>query len=645
MIEEQHLVAAGEGGARERMVLRLAVPEARPALEIDHVGLRSRGFIRGNDGNLMLSDAAGEEDEGVLVVAVIASRRRPAVVDWSLAGGIVVAVAMATETETEQENERRAVGNIALVMASHHTPVTPTSLPLSSPSPPKSPAHFFPHQNSLLAFSSLSHLFLKGMAYLHLAHTLADAFNALADEVQTLTDRKTVLEHKLRFAHEQFQYLADKYAPAAPEIAETLAKLQPPRQTSVDTSLPVPLPRSFDPDTQHQIALVIRDGRRVASQLVSLGEASKTTGSSRETLSHTSHEETSMSTTLEQDFTVEGKKGNLQCPFSKPVTASGAGNQQDGLADDATPHHSMDPICAAMYEESTSQPAPNGTPAGKCPIRYMDQHSPEEVAHYVETHKHELPRSHEVCLRRYQRNDEQIKKIDSKYGDIVSMIEGLGQLHQPMLPEAEQTQQNSDVEEASNERVENWAQAVSVNTDPAEDDKAPTQVDEDRESHFDRDRPLRAVRVGESPSRPWGIQVPVYELAEHDDDQPLSPPPAPVRMPSPTRNTQSPVKGAGKCPFDHTKLPAMRGFGAPPKLEAHRPVSPDAPSQQPPRPLTPTKEAAPPHPSPPPQPAFINPDMVKGSGNTPQMIFTGPVFIGYPMEQAIQFMNQYRGNQ
>jgi hypothetical protein len=41
------------------------------------------------------------------------------------------------------------------------------------------------------------------MEYLHLAHTLADAFNALADEVQTLTDRKTVLEHKLRFAHEQ----------------------------------------------------------------------------------------------------------------------------------------------------------------------------------------------------------------------------------------------------------------------------------------------------------------------------------------------------------------------------------------------------------------------------------------------------------
>lgn len=41
------------------------------------------------------------------------------------------------------------------------------------------------------------------MDHLRLSHTLADAFNALADEVQILADRKTVLEHKLRFAHEQ----------------------------------------------------------------------------------------------------------------------------------------------------------------------------------------------------------------------------------------------------------------------------------------------------------------------------------------------------------------------------------------------------------------------------------------------------------
>lgn len=36
-----------------------------------------------------------------------------------------------------------------------------------------------------------------------LMKTLTENFNVLADEVQLLSDRKTVLEHKLRFAHEQ----------------------------------------------------------------------------------------------------------------------------------------------------------------------------------------------------------------------------------------------------------------------------------------------------------------------------------------------------------------------------------------------------------------------------------------------------------
>ncbi len=36
-----------------------------------------------------------------------------------------------------------------------------------------------------------------------LAQTLIESFNALADEVQNLIDRKTILEHKLRFSHEQ----------------------------------------------------------------------------------------------------------------------------------------------------------------------------------------------------------------------------------------------------------------------------------------------------------------------------------------------------------------------------------------------------------------------------------------------------------
>lgn len=41
------------------------------------------------------------------------------------------------------------------------------------------------------------------MSYPHLTKTLVESFNALADEVQSLIDRKTILEHKLRYAHEQ----------------------------------------------------------------------------------------------------------------------------------------------------------------------------------------------------------------------------------------------------------------------------------------------------------------------------------------------------------------------------------------------------------------------------------------------------------
>lgn len=41
------------------------------------------------------------------------------------------------------------------------------------------------------------------MSHHQLSQALVDSFTALADEVQSLTDSKTVLEHKLRFAHEQ----------------------------------------------------------------------------------------------------------------------------------------------------------------------------------------------------------------------------------------------------------------------------------------------------------------------------------------------------------------------------------------------------------------------------------------------------------
>lgn len=444
-------------------------------------------------------------------------------------------------------------------------------------------------------------------------------------------------------AIQQFQYLADKYAPAAPEIAETLAKLQLPPHIALDDTSPVPLPQRIFPQSQHHIALVIRDGRRAASKLTSLGEASKTTASGEEeTSSHTSHLETSMSTTLEQDFTVEGKKGNLQCPFSQGAAAINGNELHPEGVDVPTSFHSADPICAAMMEESASQPgAVNGTQASKCPIRFLDKHTPEEVARYVETHKHELPRSHEICLRRYQHNEEQIKKLDSKYGNVVSMIEDLSHLHKPMLPEDEAPQHRSDVDRSSNDRVESWAQAVSVTTDPEADAEPPVEVDDDRQSHFDR--PLKEVRVGESPSRPWGISVPVFEPSDNDVDHPMSPPPAPVRMPSPVQSAQTPVKVTGrKCPFDHNNPSALAGLGISCKPSVKEPSSPQHMLPEG-LPFTPAKEAAPQASAPLPRPTFINPELSK-SGSA-QMVFTGPVFIGYPMEQAIQFMNQYQRDQ
>lgn len=57
---------------------------------------------------------------------------------------------------------------------------------------------------------------VNGMNYPHPAQTLVESFNALADEVQLLIDRKTILEHKLRFAHEQVCHGHFSQAPQSP---------------------------------------------------------------------------------------------------------------------------------------------------------------------------------------------------------------------------------------------------------------------------------------------------------------------------------------------------------------------------------------------------------------------------------------------
>ncbi|KAI0200058.1 hypothetical protein F4808DRAFT_451097 [Astrocystis sublimbata] len=477
----------------------------------------------------------------------------------------------------------------------------------------------------------------------HLTLTLVESFNALADEVQNLSDRQTILEHKLRYAHEQFQYLADKYAAAAPEVSETLVNIQVPPElhnSSLANTNFVPLPNRKSSDSKHQIAVIIREGRRVASSLTDFSKSSQTSRS-RDSLDPTTV--TSMSTILEQDFTVEGKKGSLDCPFSQPSEQEPGGNKAQSHQDAAAQH--VNPICAAMLDDTGSEAA-----ATKCPIRYLDQHSPEEIADYLEKHKHEIPRSHEVCVRRYQK-EEHVKKMDAKYGNLVSMVEGLGKIHQPMLPEQD-TRPQSDVERGSSDRVHDWAHTVSATAadDPEATCRDDDEEDEERQSHFDR--PLKEVRLGESPSRPWGISVPIFSDGQSSQgvhrERLASPPPAPVHMPSSDPNEATPLPKMGKCPFDHTKLTSMMNDTPLHKQEDKNP-SHHASLQPLDQPFTPAQNMPPAQTAAAglPQPAFINPadlNRPKASG-TPQMVFTGPVFIGYPIEQAIQFMQHFQGQQ
>ena len=90
------------------------------------------------------------------------------------------------------------------------------------------------------------------------------------------------------------------------------------------------------------------------------------------------------------------------------------------------------------------------------------------------------------------------------------MIKGLGMKHQPLLPSKEEDEEDDPaLDTKSMRKVESWAQRVDADNEGAEmpnDTKTHVSGFDDRQAHFDR--PLKEIRVGESPSRPWGIHVP-----------------------------------------------------------------------------------------------------------------------------------------
>lgn len=214
-----------------------------------------------------------------------------------------------------------------------------------------------------------------------------------------------------------------------------------------------------------------------------------------------------------------------------------------------------DPIVAEPHPaEARSAVPPSHTPSqaastSKCPIRFLDQHSPEEVAEYFQNHRHEIPRSHEICVKRFQRSDDQIRQLDHKYGSLVNMIQGLGQKHQPML-HIRTDGEDLSLGRTSQENVEAWAHKVDEDGIVGADGLhgvAEDNVAIQRDVRFDR--PLKDIRVGESPSRPWGISVPqaahIPPSAQERPDMDVfqqPEPPTPSTAPLEQRRTKSPIE-------------------------------------------------------------------------------------------------------
>ena len=225
---------------------------------------------------------------------------------------------------------------------------------------------------------------------------------------------------------------------------------------------------------------------------------------------------------MEHDYTTPGTPGELKCPFSTNQAnlpsnhANGSKDRPSSLPtppDLKEPAMLSDPIAAEFHADAARAPSSAADSAPKCPIRFLDVHSPEEVAAYFQNHKHEIPRSHAVCVQRYQSNAASIRRLDAKYGSLVSMIHGLGAKHQPLLPVAEDgsaadTSEEKIVRQKPLELVEQWAM-TSADSDGSSSE---TNRGLDPSEHAQRtprfDRPLQDIRLGESPSRPWGIQVP-----------------------------------------------------------------------------------------------------------------------------------------
>lgn len=451
--------------------------------------------------------------------------------------------------------------------------------------------------------------------------------------------------------------MADRYATGDSKALSVLAELQS-LSTSLTNNTAHYRPHGPAQTTTPEITAILQNVFQLKGRLANLDKKLRGSTLSVNSISSTVCEkQKSQSNILEKDFTVSGEESPLNCPFSHTIHGTKStdkinyshprDNTESRISEDNRKSIANDPqnsVCGALYTESKNLPKA-GPGWSKCPIRFLGHCSPEEVAKYFETHKHEIPRSHEICVKRQQKNEDHIRKLDLKYGNLVSMIEELGQKHQPLLPDDEEI---SATQIRSNNRLENWAQNVSVNGVTLESGGDTTHDENVREQIFDRQ--MKDIRVGESPSHPWGISVPVTNLSGRQiSSSPESLSMLPEYIDKAGQNPKSDVKKLQQPPdqtlpdqsflsckhqqqhsvLNNTTLPM--GY-EPPVTTCSYIQTNDTKTKAP---ITPSETQNP--------KSIKTPQIVSVSGaQMPHITFTGPVFLGYQMEDALKLVHQLK---
>ncbi|KAI9801911.1 MAG: hypothetical protein M1833_002225 [Piccolia ochrophora] len=407
--------------------------------------------------------------------------------------------------------------------------------------------------------------------------SLVDGFGAISKELARLNDQTSLLNERLSRSDERIRELESNKNPARKALKDSI---------SPSKSAAPPVCQARSRTSEDPGKTLLRSNR-----------------------------------SIEENFTTSGREGGLQCPFAamgatKPVDHPALPNLQ------MSPGHApTDPIEAELHASQSSPPPSATVSTSKCPIRFLDQHSPEEVAQYFERHKHEIPRSHEICVKRYQTNSESIRELDAKYGNLVSMIQGLGLKHQSLLPTKEEDEAASSGH-ITNDRVSKWAKGVSESVSGSKAvflEGNGEGGDMERSGHFDR--PLKDVRVGESPSRPWGISVPIAKT---------------TKLSIPTE------QGEPQYKLPHRSgTPITQGLGNDSPIQSP-PLSGPSGSRQGNGVLGESgkkrsTDSARVHPG-----AAIVQPMSEPTSPSRTMLFTGPVFIGYPVDQALTILRETR---